>query len=136
MVKKWIKLKHGNLNLLGFFFAWSIVKIKISIDSIKGHNSDVFKANWLVIKRGQDVTHTDILCKFSEDPMKTDWVRERTKKFTYFVLITIYYADDIILESKKIQKQKNMNFFWFCLCNLAHFETWPRSYGLKWLSYG
>ena len=49
----------------------------------------MFDATWLVIKRGQDVTHINILCKFSEDPMKTDGVRERTKKSSDFVLITI-----------------------------------------------
>ena len=44
--------------------------------------------------------------------MKTDWVRERTKKkfrfcFDYYMLMTSHWS------VKKIQKQKNMNYFWF-----------------------
>ena len=48
-------------------------------DKIKGHNSDVSGVIWLEIKHGQDVTYINILCKFSEDQVKTVRVRERTK---------------------------------------------------------
>ena len=49
----------------------------------------MFNATWLEIKHGQDVTHINFLCKFIEDPMTIDRVKERTKKSSHFVLITL-----------------------------------------------
>ena len=83
VVYKWSKNEYNwntGTYIFGGFLAWSI----------EGHNSDVFYAIWLLIKCGQDLTHINILCKFSEEiQWKLIELESGQKKVKIFVLIII-----------------------------------------------